>query len=124
MAQEIQRSNAALVQTMQAQNEARDNMYTFLAAEGVHPGTADYDAFANTSQLFKPENLLTEVGIQAILRAAGVGAAAPATTILPQGGGAILTGAIPGGGVPLVTGELKGDAKAQAKAQELLASMK
>lgn len=64
----LQQEREAVVQEMTARENARDSLYENLHEHGISPGTPAYAEFAQASQLFKPEQLLTKEGVAAIVR--------------------------------------------------------
>ena len=64
----LQQERDAVVQEMTARENARDTLYEHLHEHQIAPGTPAYAEFAQASQLFKPEQLLTKEGVAAIVR--------------------------------------------------------
>lgn len=64
----LKQERDSVVEEMTARENARDTLYEHLHMHGISPGTPAYAEFAQASQLFKPEQLLTAEGVAAIVR--------------------------------------------------------
>ena len=64
----LEQERNSVINEMAARDNARDTLYEFLHGHGIAPGTPAYSEFAQASQLFKPEQLMTAEGVAAIVR--------------------------------------------------------
>ena len=64
----LKQERDSVVEEMTARENARDTLYEHLHGHGISPGTPAYAEFAQASQLFKPEQLLSAEGVAAIVR--------------------------------------------------------
>lgn len=64
----LEQERNSVINEMAARDAARDTLYEYLHGHGISPGTPAYSEFAQASQLFKPEQLLTSEGVAAIVR--------------------------------------------------------
>ena len=64
----LEQERNSVIEEMAARDTARDTLYEHLHGHGIAPGTPAYSEFAQASQLFKPENLLSAEGVAAIVR--------------------------------------------------------
>jgi len=64
----LQQERNSVIEEMAARDSARDTLYEHLHSHGISPGTPAYSEFAQASQLFKPEQLLSAEGVAAIVR--------------------------------------------------------
>ena len=64
----LQQERNSVIEEMAARDTARDTLYEHLHGHGIAPGTPAYSEFAQASQLFKPEQLMSADGVAAIVR--------------------------------------------------------
>jgi len=64
----LQQERNSVIEEMAARDSARDTLYEHLHGHGIAPGTPAYSEFAQASQLFKPEQLMSAEGVAAIVR--------------------------------------------------------
>tara|TARA_R110000765_G_scaffold224156_1_gene328222 strand:+ start:30 stop:716 length:687 start_codon:yes stop_codon:yes gene_type:complete len=64
----LEQERNSVINEMAARDTARDTLYEYLHGHGIAPGTPAYSEFAQASQLFKPEQLMTAEGVAAIVR--------------------------------------------------------
>jgi hypothetical protein len=64
----LEQERNSVINEMAARDNARDTLYEHLHGFGIAPGTPAYSEFAQASQLFKPEQLMTAEGVAAIVR--------------------------------------------------------
>ena len=76
----------ATINEMAARDAARDSLYENLHEHGITPGTPAYSEFAEASQFFKPEHLLSKEGVSAIVRSMPSQAQGSMSSTMPGSG--------------------------------------